>query len=186
MMRVLCVDIDSDLWKRMKVNAAMKGFTIKEYIAYSLETALTSKNFDPVYTNDKELMRKSIHISENLWERLSIAAAENNVSKKSFLSAALEKSLETGLSPHEKKRLQEVFGRFHQQVEDQLQELVPYKERLLDGEDPGRIMADMVAKFKIPALNDPEFNRQHPEIISFYRIVAGKKELRKRAQEREH
>lgn len=88
----------------------------------------------------------------------------------------------------DKSKLQAAFDKFHQQVEDQLQELVPYKERLLDGEDPGRIMTDMEAEFKIPALNDPDFNRQHPEVIKLYRTIAGSRDkplLQKRSQEPE-
>lgn len=88
----------------------------------------------------------------------------------------------------DKSKLQAAFDKFHQRVEDQLRELAPFKDRLLAGEDPGRIMSDMEQKFKIPALNDPEFNRQHPEVIKLYRTIAGSRDkplLQKRSQEPE-
>lgn len=75
--------------------------------------------------------------------------------------------------------IQAAFEKFQQRVEDQLREVAPYKERLLDGDDPGRIMSDMEAKFKIPALDDPEFNRQHPEVMKLYRTIAGSREALK-------
>lgn len=78
--------------------------------------------------------------------------------------------------------IQAAFEKFQQRVEDQLREVAPYKERLLDGDDPGRIMSDMEAKFKIPALDDPEFNRQHPEVMKLYRTIAGSREALKRPQ----
>jgi hypothetical protein len=88
----------------------------------------------------------------------------------------------------DKSKLQAAFDKFHQRVEDQLRELAPFKDRLLAGEDPGQIMTDMEQKFKIPALNDPEFNRQNPEVISLYRTIAGSRDKprpQKRSQEPE-
>ncbi len=85
----------------------------------------------------------------------------------------------------EKSKIQTDFNKFHQRVEDQLRELAPFKERLLDGDDPGRIMSDMEAKFNIPALNNPEFNRKHPEVISLYRTIAGSREAQKCLQRSE-
>jgi macrodomain Ter protein organizer (MatP/YcbG family) len=184
-MKVLCVDMDRELWRCMKADAAAQGVTLKDYIANALERALGDPKFKPPYSHEaNDLARKSVQLSEDLWERLSIAAAKFNISKKNYLSSAINEILVEN-KRLEKSTIQAAFDKFHQRVEDQLRELAPYKDRLLAGEDPGRIMTDMEQKFKIPALNDPDFNRQHPEVIKLYRTIAGSRESQKRSGSKE-
>jgi hypothetical protein len=182
-MRVLCVDIDKELWRDMKADAAIRGTTLKDYIADALEFTLAEPKFRPTYRQEgNSVARKSVQMSEDLWEKLSIAAVKSNVSKRDYLSSAITEFLKEG---RERSKIQAAFEKFHQKFEAQMWEIVPYKERLLDGDDPGRIMSDMEAKFKIPALNDPEFNRQYPEVIKLYRTIAGWKEMKKSDKDKE-
>ena len=88
----------------------------------------------------------------------------------------------------DRNKLQAAFDKWHKRQEDELHPLAKIKERLLAGEDPTQLMNEMERTFQIPALDDPEFNRQHPEVMKLYRRVAATRDNprpQKRSQEPE-
>jgi len=53
-----------------------------------------------------------------------------------------------------------------------IEELEVIRERVEQGENPTELMNEMEDVFKIPALNDPNFNEENPEVIELYREIS--------------
>jgi len=53
-----------------------------------------------------------------------------------------------------------------------IEELEVIRERFEQGENPTELMNEMEDVFKIPALNDPNFNEENPEVIELYREIS--------------
>lgn len=93
-MKYFNVDLDRDLWRRVKLNAALQNCTIDRYILNALEAALAAPNFNPSPKYDNSnVARKNIRVPEPLWQRALIAAARLDVSRRAFLTEALLASL---------------------------------------------------------------------------------------------
>lgn len=46
------------------------------------------------------------------------------------------------------------------------------KERFEQGVDPTKLMNEMEGTFKIPMLNDEDYNKDNPEVIQLYREIS--------------
>lgn len=53
-----------------------------------------------------------------------------------------------------------------------IEELERIRERFELGESPTRLMNEMEWIFEIPALNDPDYNEENPEVIELYRTIS--------------
>jgi len=53
-----------------------------------------------------------------------------------------------------------------------IEELERIRERFEQGVDPTELMDEMEHIFKIPALNDLDFNEEYPEVIELYREIS--------------
>lgn len=57
-------------------------------------------------------------------------------------------------------------------------ELENIRERFEQGANPTKLLNEMELIFKIPALNDQDFNEANPEVMELYRTIGNRRSFR--------
>lgn len=93
-MKVFNVDMERALWRQLEVQVALSGMLIRDFTQAALEEALGDTAFDPGrYSLDEAVFRKNVRIPRDLWAKISLDAAEKDVSRRHYLNAAIAKKL---------------------------------------------------------------------------------------------
>jgi len=92
-MKIFNMDVETELWQRMEVRAALLGLNLKNYLRRALEEAVSNQSFSPEYTSTGKIIRKNLRIPIKLWEKVIMAAAKKDVSKRQYICAAIAASL---------------------------------------------------------------------------------------------
>lgn len=93
----LNIDIDADLWKRVKIASVEQDEYNKEFLELALEERLNrlkEQNYksDQVFKNEN-IKRLNVDINAELWKRVKIASIEQDEYHREFVERALEERL---------------------------------------------------------------------------------------------
>lgn len=60
---------------------------------------------------------------------------------------------------------------------DNENKLIEFKNRFLNGENPTDLMNEMESYFRIPMMNDENYNSKNPDVIDLYLAISNSRGL---------